>query len=349
MSQHEQIVELSRRVGQIAEQKISSINSVTRETKILALNALIEASRAGEAGRGFAVVAGEVKSVSERITDIAAKLSSELAGSIVELNAYGKGMMQELNRAKGQRLTDLALNMIEIIDRNLYERSCDVRWWATDTAVVDVLQDPTPDIVRHACQRLGVILGSYTVYIDLWVADAQGNVVANGRPVEYPGAKGANVSQEGWFQGAMKTKSGDDYVALDVTTNPILRGKQVATYATAVREGGRADGKILGALGIYFDWGPQAAAVTHGVRLSADEKETTRCLLIDAKGRIISASDDQGILSEEFSLEDTGEKAGFYSLSDGTTIGYSLTPGYETYQGLGWYGVIIQKGRRADR
>jgi hypothetical protein len=28
------------------------------------------------------------------------------------------------------------LNAIEIIDRNLYERTCDVRWWATDSAVV---------------------------------------------------------------------------------------------------------------------------------------------------------------------------------------------------------------------
>ncbi len=34
------------------------------------------------------------------------------------------------HRANGERLVDLALNAIEIIDRNLYERSCDVRWWA---------------------------------------------------------------------------------------------------------------------------------------------------------------------------------------------------------------------------
>ena len=34
-------------------------------------------------------------------------------------------------------MVDLALNAIEFIDRNLYERTCDVRWWATDSAVVD--------------------------------------------------------------------------------------------------------------------------------------------------------------------------------------------------------------------
>ena len=78
----ERIVALSERISSIANQKISQINGVTSETKILALNALIESARAGEAGRGFSVVAQEVKAVSERIMGIAHALSSELAGSI---------------------------------------------------------------------------------------------------------------------------------------------------------------------------------------------------------------------------------------------------------------------------
>src|SRR5690349_10698338 len=131
MAEPERIVELSRRAGKIAEEKIAAIGTITRETRILALNALIEAARAGDAGRGFAVVASEVKAVSARITDIAANLSTELAGSIAELTELGERMIHQV---RGQRLADLALNMIEIIDRNLDERSCDVRWWATDAA-----------------------------------------------------------------------------------------------------------------------------------------------------------------------------------------------------------------------
>ncbi len=49
------------------------------------------------------------------------------------------------------------------------------------------------------------------------------------------------------------------------------------------------------------------------------------------------------MLQETFPLKDTEEKAGFYTLTSGTKIGFSLTPGYETYKGLGWYGVIVQK------
>ena len=33
---------------------------------------------------------------------------------------------------------------------------------------------------------------------------------------------------------------------------------------------------------------------------------------------------------------------GFYRLSDGRTVSFAATPGYESYRGLGWYGVVIQ-------
>ena len=52
-----------------------------------------------------------------------------------------------------------------------------------------------------------------------------------------------------------------------------------------------------------------------------------------------------GILDEHFALSrEPGQESGFYRSRDGKTmVGFSLTPGYETYRGLGWYGVIEQK------
>ena len=342
MSNPQAIVDLTHEVKRLAAGKISDINEINRETTFLALNALIEAARAGDAGKGFAVVANQVKHVSTRISDITSGLNKELAGSLSKLTELGDSMIERMRSHDGQRCADLALNMIDIIDRNLYERSCDVRWWATDSAVVESLAQASAASSDHACSRLAVILDSYTVYRDLWVVDANGVVVATGRHTTYP-VRGQNVAGAGWFKAAMKTASGSQYVASDVETLALLRDAQVATYATAIREGGALNGRVLGALVIFFDWAPQAQAVVKGVRLSKEEWGRTRCMIVDSSFRVIAASDEKGILDERFRLQTDGKSSGYYRAADGATVSFAATPGYETYRGLGWYGVICQK------
>ncbi|VVE72080.1 chemotaxis protein [Pandoraea captiosa] len=345
MANPKAIVDLTHAVRKLAVSKIGDINEINRETTFLALNALIEAARAGNAGKGFAVVANQVKLVSKRIGEVTDSLNKELTGSLKELTELGDLMIERMGGHDGQRCADLALNMIDVVDRNLYERSCDVRWWATDSAVVTCLTDPHPEAAAHAADRLGVILDSYTVYKDLWVIDAQGVVVANGRRSDYP-VMGSNVADAGWFKAALKTRSGADYVASDIQTLAHLRHAQVATYSTAIRENGLADGRVLGALVIFFDWAPQAEAVVKGVRLSDEEWARTRCMIVDSSFRVIASSDGQGVLSETFHLRTDGATSGFYTDPvKRTTVAFAATPGYETYKGLGWYGVVCQQHR----
>ncbi len=153
---------------------------------------------------------------------------------------------------------------------------------------------------------------------------------------------GASVSNQPWFQAALKTRSGDDFTVNDVTRAPLLGEAPVATYAAAIREGGKSNGKILGVLGIHFDWEPQARAVVEGVRLAPDERARSRVLLLDADHRVLAASDGRGVLTERFPLKPTQGPMGSYTDENGAVIGYALTPGYETYKGLGWYGCIVQ-------
>src|SRR3954463_5578330 len=206
------IARLTAEVNQIACEKTKSIQHITNQMKMLALNALIESSRAGVHGAGFGVVAQEVRAVVQQVETIAKELESQLTSRTGSLMSSIERMSE---RSRGERMVDLSLNAIELIDRNLYERTCDVRWWATDSAVVDCAAAPAAAAVSYANERLAVILGAYTVYLDLWLCDLDGKVIANGRADRFR-VIGQDVASTKWFREARALHSGDDYVANDV-------------------------------------------------------------------------------------------------------------------------------------
>ena len=322
-----------------ARRRIGDIRSITGASRILAMNALIEAARAGESGRGFSAVANEVRDIATQIEQLAAGLEGEIGS---EVDGLVSVCDQASQAVQNERLVDLACNAIEIIDRNLYERTCDVRWWATDWPIATCAAEPTEERITYAQDRLALILKAYTVYLDLWIVGLDGTVIANGRPDRYA-VRGQSVRNEKWFAEATRLPNGSCFSVADIATSPMLAGAQVATYCASIRENGAENGKPIGVLAIHFDWEPQARAIVDGVRLSPDERKRTRVMLLDATNRIIASSDGQGVLRDRFPVQTKGEKSGVYTNASGTTVAFHVTPGYETYKGLGWLGVIAQQ------
>lgn len=336
-----EIVRLVHDLNQTMGRAIHEIAQVNSRTKLLALNARIEAARAGQFGASFGVVAAEMQKLAGNTAEAADQLASKTTPTIDRL-------LHVISMSvRGNRLSDMALVNIDLIDRNLYERSCDVRWWATDSSVVDALAATNDCTVSHACNRLGTILNSYTVYWDLVLCNLEGRVIANGRPEQFHSQQ-VCVGDSQWFRGAMATRSGEQFAFEASLRCPMVNNESALIYSAAVRERGESLGRPLGVLGIVFNWSSLAQSVIRNTPVASSERESTRIMIVDAEGSVmedsISGHRMEKVPAQWMDAISRGGK-GYVQLSvEGQPhcLAFADSPGYETYA-TGWKSIILQR------
>ncbi|SDB82849.1 methyl-accepting chemotaxis sensory transducer with Cache sensor [Pelagirhabdus alkalitolerans] len=298
---------------------MSELENISRKSNILALNSGIEAARAGEAGKGFKVVADEIKTFSSDSFKV-----SQKSGDIIDQ------IQDKANAIMALRTEDVAFDTIDKIDRNLFERNCDVQAWATFDAVKDVLNKTTPETKQAARDLLKNIHHIYEVYHDLLIIDCEGNIVVS---CEHPNQEMESMANREWFQNTIQD---NDVYVTDMYYSKVVQGHTMS-YSAPIR----SNGEVIGVFTTRFNWS-FIYDILDDVKLS-DESDL---YLVNQKGVVIAGSNPQDTLKKDVNdwtavkaVLNEGKQQG-HLIEDRHLYAYCLTKGYNQYKGKGWFVVI---------
>ncbi len=328
-------------IPEINKQTYQKIQEDKESIQLISLNGIVFASKLGKRGVALGPIFDQITKTGDFATSRMEELLAEMAAGELALNL--------------QALEMFSKQAIDLIDRNLFERSADIRWWSTDRYFWEALTGPSEEAFSRACNRLKVINNSYTMYRNLILADASGEIVACSKLELRNELKKVNVSDQEWFQSGMRTQRSNEYAVQDVQKSPLEKHKQRSlVYSGGVRAEGAREGDTIGVLGVLFDWDTEARKILDNC-LPRDRVGNfiAGCVAFytNAQHEIIETTDPEKFpvgmdvnLPETHQELATGQSAsGFYE-QNGVRylIGTSRTQGYREYRGLDWCAHVVR-------
>ena len=217
----------------------------------------------------------KLKSILEQISETGARSNELFSQSIRELF--------ETVLASGLRDGEFVSHLlVDLLDRNLYERANDCRWWALSPGVRTLLAQPDADGVERIAGVLDYINGLYTVYTRIFVYDRNGVIVTGtGGPVP------CTAIDEVTLQGVLALRTEQDYYVSPFEPSGMYGDQPTYVYHAAIRHPDDHS-QVIGGIGIVFDAGAEFAAMLRG---ALGEKQDVQAFFVDRRGTIIASTD----------------------------------------------------------
>jgi chemotaxis signal transduction protein len=287
-------VELARIAGEV-----DAINSDLR--RVVWNGRLVAGTQEGGQAR--------LKSVLTQVTAAGSRTRDRAAQAIRDLYRSSLGRTR-------QQAQDLSRMAADIMDRNLYERANDCRWWALSPVLRKHLEAPASAEGTAAINAtLEHINGLYTVYSRLVVFDAQGLVRGASNEESAGPLVGSHVEPE-LLRAVEELHDSQRYAVTPFAASPLGDGQPTYVYLAAVRS---PDGRqVVGGIAIVFNAAREFRAMLTDVL--ADSAGIAA--FVDATGQVIACTEETWKPGDPFPLG---------------------KPGLQEYQGR-YYAVASVKG-----
>lgn len=309
------------------------------DIQLISINGIVLATDLGKAGKSFMPIFDQITETGSSTTGKMELLLTEMSSDMLKQNL--------------QALTNLSQQAIELVDRNLFERAADVRWWSTDHVLWESLQSNDRKGIDSISKRLQIINASYTMYRDLVVADVNGKIVASSKSENREKLDGMSVSDQYWYRSGMQMSKLVQFATQDVCKTELENENTSLIYCSAILENGQRTGKPVGVLGILFDWENQAKPILEGClpRINHQVVHGGAAFYVNREKIIIATTDDVNfpinkivnIPLENLNLKNGEFASGIFSSNEQQyIIGSSGSNGYREYKGLGWTAHVVR-------
>jgi len=233
----------------------------------------------------------------------------------------------------------LAKLAIDIMDRNLYERANDCRWWALTTFFKKSLKNPNPDH-EQISEILAYINNLYTVYTNLFIYDKNGVVIAVSNQDENH-VIGSKLNNS-WVADTLAITNSQLYSVSPFLKSPLYANRHTYIYGAGITDVDDND-EVLGGIGIVFDSEPEFYAMladTLPKNKDAEVEENYFALFCDREKTIIASTNEELKIGDTLKIDDS-----FFALKYGEShaniiefkgkyfsVGASLSKGYREYK-----------------
>ena len=206
---------------------------------------------------------------------------------------------------------------IDIMDRNLYERANDCRWWALNSYFRDALDDYSTldDKKDEISEILKYINDLYTVYTNLIVFDKDGKVIAvSNRNEQF--SLGRVLTQD-WVSKTLMLKDTSKYCVSKFEKTNLYDNESTYIYSSAIRSF-KNEAIITGGIAIVFDSKPQFNAMleeTLPKNIEGEKIPGVFALFTNKDKQIISSTNEDFEVDSYLNIEDS-----FFTLKNAQSL-----------------------------